>query len=43
MNLLEFRKLKWTQKEDDIEIELPGFDPNLPPENGYAYVLKIRK
>ncbi len=33
----------WTQQGDDLEIELPDFDPNIPPENGYAYVLRIKK
>jgi len=33
----------YTKKGDDLVIELPDFDPNLPLENGYAYVLRLEK
>ncbi len=33
----------WTNDDGNLEIQLPAYDPNLPPENGYAYVLRIEK
>lgn len=34
---------KWRNVENNLEIEMPDYDPNLPLENNYAYVLKIKK
>lgn len=33
----------WEQIGHDLEIELPDYNPDLPPENLYAYVLRITK
>lgn len=33
----------WKNLGDNLEVEMPGYDPNLPLENNYAYVLKIKK
>ena len=34
---------KWQNVENNLEIEMPDYDPNLALENTYAYVLKIKK
>jgi alpha-L-fucosidase len=34
---------KWKNAGNNLEIELPEYDPNMPLENTYAYVLKIKK
>jgi alpha-L-fucosidase len=33
----------WENTGNNLEIALPDYDPNLPAENNYAYVLKIEK
>lgn len=41
--LANSKSCNWKNVGNNLEIELPEYDPNLPLENNFAYVLKIKK